>query len=81
MDLISWSKSELFHANRFRFPLCEVIEVMFGGLFLPVTTLYLHITSNYRQIWRPDYPMGLFVSSIDEDINEQNSNVNKCLCR
>ena len=39
------------------------------------------ITSNYWQIWRPDLPMSLIVSSIAEGVNEQNSIVNKCQCR
>ena len=39
------------------------------------------ITSDYRQIWRPDQPMSLIVSSIVGDVNEQDSIVNKCLWR
>ena len=41
----------------------------------------LTITSNCRQIWRPDQPMSLIVSSIVGGVNEQNSIVNKCLRR
>ena len=39
------------------------------------------ITSNCRQIWRPDQPMNLMLSSIVGVGNEQNSIVNKCLHR
>ena len=39
------------------------------------------ITSNCRQIWRPYQPMSLIVSGIVGDVNEEDSIVNKCLCR
>ena len=38
------------------------------------------ITSNYRQIWRPNWSMSLIVSSILGGVNEQISIVLKCLC-
>ena len=38
------------------------------------------ITSNYPQIWRPNYPMSLIVSSIVGGDNDQNSIVNKWRC-
>ena len=41
--------------------------------------LKIYITSNCRQIWRPDQPMSLIVSSILGGVNEQNSIVNKCI--
>ena len=39
------------------------------------------ITSNYRQLLRPDKPMSLTVSSIVRGVNEQKRIVNKCPCR
>ena len=39
------------------------------------------ITSFYRQIWRPDQPMNMIVWGIVGGVNDQNSTVNKCLCR
>ena len=39
------------------------------------------ISSNYRQIWHSDYPMSLLASSIVGGVKEQNSIVDKCLCR
>ena len=43
--------------------------------------LFPSITSNCRQIWHLDQPMSLIVSSIVGGVNEQNSIVNKCLCK
>ena len=40
-----------------------------------------HITSNDRQTWRPDWPMGFIVSSTVGGVNEHNSTANVCLCR
>ena len=44
-----------------------------------ITSKGPNITRNYRQIWHPEWPMGIAVPSIVEVINEQNSLVNKCL--
>ena len=47
----------------------------------PTIPWNLIITSNYRQIWRLDCPVSLILSSIVGGVYEQNSTVNKCLCR
>ena len=46
-----------------------------------ITSAICIITSNCLQIWRPNQPMSLIVSSIVGGVNEQNSIVNTPKCR
>ena len=68
--------SEVCQSSRFIVLFCTI------DLPSPVPVdLIVNITGNCRQIWRPDQPMSLFVSSIVGGVIEQNSIVNKCLRR